>query len=390
MTPFTLNDREYQIELALIRRGFGPIELSLSNVMRVAIINDSYEPFPRLIMTVKDPNGGVISYFSPDNNCKIIFTVMINERFGNNEHLIKKSHMFNIDNIKPLNLSGETNTYEIHAVSELITNWMNPVEFSTKNDNVSTTESAGNLLAKAGIPFIRPLKESTYKQFYITDINTPVRNHVSKLLDNASFNGDGFYYTWYDWVANKLIIESTKNIVMNSKLQPYNTITIPSGEYGASDMYSAKSVHFTNDVSATKINSISRGIREYRFDFINGKFIERKMEYIDIKNGSTITQLTPVIDNTINIESNINYTQQAASHDWFGEIRRAVRTYSGVSLKITGTLLRNIGDVVVLNSSEAEQKTFSGLWITMRIIDEFNFGTGKYDQDIIVSRVGKA
>lgn len=388
MTPFTLNNRPYAFEIALIRRGYAPVELSLNNVMRVSIVNDSYEPFPRLKMVVKDPNGQVIPYFEADNNSKIVFTVSTSEKYGDEEYAVEKSHMYNVDRVKPLSMSGETNTYEISGVSELIEKWLNPVQFSSSG-SVSTTVSACNILAKANIPYVKPFKESSYKRFYIADVNTPVRDHVNRLLDYASFSGDGFYYTWYDMYTNELRIESTKGIMRNGKFQSFNTIAIPSGDYGASEAYTPKSVHHTNDISATVIDSISRGVREYNFDFKTGKFFECKMEYVDIKNGSTIQNLEPVIDNTIRIEKDTNYTQMATGHTWYSDIRKAVRNYNSVQLVIEGTIQRNIGDLVVLNSSESMQYTFSGVWMTMRTIDTFNFGAGKFDQTITVSKVGK-
>lgn len=389
MTTITLNNRDYDFEVALIRRGYGPIELSLSNIGRISIINDSYEPFPRMTMVVKDPNSAVIPYFSADNNSKIVLTVKSQESYGDNIITVEKSHMFNIERVKPLNFSGETNSYEITAASEELVKWLNPISFSTETTNVSTTTSACNILAKAKIPFIRPLKESSERKFYITDVNTPVRDHVQRLLDFASLGGTGFYYTWFDMLENKLRIESTKNIMNNSRFQSYNTITIPSGEYGSNDTYSAKSVHHTNDVSASRINTISRGIREFEFDFDNGALKQNKMEYVDIVNGSTIRKLNPIIDNTVNIAADVNYTQKATGHEWYKEIRKAVRVYNNVTVTMEGTLQRNIGDLVILKSSESMQQTFGGVWMTMRTVDTFNFGAGKYDQQLVVSRMGK-
>jgi hypothetical protein len=389
MTTIALNGREYDFEIALIRRGYGPLEISLSNVLTVHIINDSYEPFPRMTMTVKDPNSTLIPYFAADNNSKIVFTVMVQEQYGENQILVEKSHMFNIERVKPINFSGENNTYEITAASEELVKWLNPISFSTETTNVSTTTSACNLLAKANIPFIRPLKESAYRKFYITDINTPVRDHVQRLLDYASLGGNGFYYTWYDMFENKLRVESTKNIMNNTKFQSYNTITIPSGDFGSSDIYCAKSVHHTNDISATQINTISRGIKEFELDFDAGELVQNKMEYVDIVNGSTLRKLDPTIDNTTNIASDVNFTQMATGHEWYKKIRKAVRTYNTVRLTMEGTVQRNIGDLVMLKSSETQQQTFGGVWMTMRTVDTYNFGAGKFDQQLVVSRMGK-
>lgn len=389
MNQYTLNDKTFLFEVALIRRGYGPIELALNNIMRMVIINDAYEPFPRLTMTVKDPNSSVIPQFAADNNSKIVVTVMSNELYGDTEHLVKKSHMFNIDRVKPTSFTGENTAYEITAVSELLSKWLSPTSFSTGKDIISTTSAAGNLLIKAGIPYIAPIKESSNKQFFIADMNTPVRDHVQHLLDRASFTGDGFYYTWYDLYENKLRIESTKNIMRNSGFQSYNTITIPSGDYGSNDLYSSRSAHYTNDVSATKIDSISKGIKEFNFDFKTGKFYEKKMEYVDIVNSSTIQNLNPIIDNTINIDSDTNYAQMASGHRWYAEIRKSIRAYNTVALTLDGNIQRNIGDLVLLKSSASLTETFGGIWITMRTVDTYNFGAGKFDQDIIVCRTGK-
>lgn len=388
MTPFTLNGREYLFELALIRRGYSAIEISLNNVMRVSIVNDSYEPFPRMKLVVKDPNSQVVPYFEPDNNSKIVFTVVVSEKYGDEEYTIVKSHLYNIDKVKPLNMSGESNTYEISAVSELLEKWLNPVQYSSGRSQ-STTVSACEILAKTEIPYAKPIKESSHKRFYIADVNSTTRDHVNRLLDFASFSGDGFYYTWFDMITNKLYIESTKGLIKNGKFQPYNIIAIPSGEFGSGEVYTPKSVHHTNDVPATVIDSISRGIREFNFDFKAGGFFERKMEYVDIKNGSTIQNLEPVIDNTIRIDKDTNYTQMATGHDWYGEIRRAVRSYNTVQMVIEGTVQRGVGDLVILNSSESMKYTFGGVWMTMRSVDTFDFGAGKFDQTITVSRVGK-
>lgn len=388
MTPFTLNGRQYNIELALIRRGYSPIELSLNNVMKVSIVNDSYEPFPRMIVVIKDPGGYVIPYYEPDNNSKILFTVEVAEKYGDEEYVIVKSHLYNVDRVKPLNLAGENNTYEISAVSAYIEKWLNPIQYSSSGSQ-STTVSVCDILAKANIPFAKPIKESSYKRFYVADINTPVRDHVTRLLDYASFSGDGFYYTWFDMITNTLYVESTKGLMKNGKFQPYNIIAISSGDYGASEAHTPKSVHHTNDVSATVIDSISRGVREFNFDFNSGNFFERKMEYIDIKNGSTIQNLEPVITNNIRIEKDTNYTQMATGHNWYGDIRKAVRNYNTVQMIIDGNIQRSIGDLVLINSSESMKYTFSGVWMTMRTVDTFNFGSEKYDQTITVSRVGK-
>lgn len=388
MTTISLNNREYNFEIVLIRRGYGPMEISLSNILNVSIVNDSYEPFPRMSMTIKDPNSTTIPYFSADNNCKIVFTVKVEERYGDNSIIVEKNHMFNIERIKPTNFSGENNTYEISAASEELSKWYNPVSFSTSNANVSTTTAACNLLAKADIAYTKPIKESSYRKFYITDINSPVRDHIQRLLDLASIGGNGFYYTWFDMFTNKLRIESTKNIMNNSRFQSYNTITIPSGDFGGSDLYSAKSVHHTNDVSASVINSISKGIKEFKFNFSDAEFTQNKMEYVDIVNGSTIRKLDPVIDNTTNISSDVNYTQEATGHNWYKEVRRAVKDYNTVSITLDGTIQRNIGDLVLLQSSESQQETFGGIWMTMRTIDIFNFGAGKFDQQLIISKMG--
>ncbi len=389
MITHTLNNREYRFEIALLRRGSGPVELNLTNIMNIIIVNDSYEPFPRMTLTVKDPTSTVIPYFMADSDSKIVFTVMSDERYGKGEHTTSKSHIFNIDHVKPLNFSGDNNTYEIHAVSEFISIWSNPISFSTETANISTTETAGNILAKANIPFVRPVSESSHKQFYVTDINTPLSDHIQRLLDFASFDRAGFYYTWYDMSANKLRIESTKNLMRNKDFHAYNIITISSGEYGSTETYTPKSVHYTNDISATALDSMAKGIKEFNFDFTKGKFFEKKMEFIDIKNSSTISSLDSVINKSINIDSDTNYTQMATGHNSYAKMRKYIRNANTVSLEMAGTLLRNIGDLVVLKSSDSLQETFGGLWITMRTIESFNFGTSKFDQTIIVSKVGK-
>lgn len=339
-------------------------------------------------MTVKDPSGTVIPYFTADNNSKIVFTVISTETYGNNEVKFEKSHLFNVERVKPTNFTGESNTYEITAASEYMRQWLNPISYSTESNNVSTTVAACNLLSKADIPFARPIKESSRRMFYCTDINTPVRDHVQRLLDFASLGGDGFYYTWYDMLENELRIDSTKNLINNGKFRSYNTITIPSADYGSNDIFCPKSIHHTNDVSATDINRIARGIKEFGFNFTKGQLTQKKMEYVDIKNGSTINQLDPVIDRNINIDADVNWTQKATGHTWYKDIRKAVRNYSTVSLLMEGTIQRNIGDLVLMKSSESLQQTFGGVWMTMRTIDTFNFGAEKYDQTIVVSKVG--
>jgi hypothetical protein len=390
MFTYSLNNKEYEFEISLIKRDFGVLELSLSNVLNVTIINDSYEPFPRMTITIKDPNGSTIPYFKADNNSYIVFTVIANVLQGDTTNRIEKSHLFNIERVKPINFTGESNTYEISASSEYLRQWFNPISFSTESNNISVTVSAANILNKANIPFARPIKESSRRMFYCTDINTPVRDHVQRLLDFASLGGDGFYYTWYDMFENKLYIDSTKNLITNGKYNAYNIISIPSADFGANDIHSAKSIHHTNDVSASEINLISKGIKEFKFNFTKGQFDQHKMEYVDIKNGSTISQLAPVIGRNINIDSDVNYTQKATGHTWYKDIRSAIRNYTSVSLVMEGAIQRNIGDLVLMKSSESLQQTFGGVWMTMRTIDTFNFGAEKYDQTIVVSKVGGA
>lgn len=384
-----LDNQDYRIEIVLLRRNVKVQELPLDHVLRMSIVNDCYEPFPRLKLVVKDPGGSVIPLYAADNNSVIAVTVQSIERYGDTEKPLVKKHAFNINRVKPTNFGGSANTYEIDAVSKHMDPWMNSIQFSTAGNNVSVTEAAGNILAKAGIPFVRPVKEASYRTFYVADVNSPVRDHVQRLLDFASIGGDGFYFTFYDRVNNELKIESTKNILKNVVLEPYNIFAIPSDDYGAEEYYVPISVHHTNDVSATRIDTISRGMREYNFDFDTGAFFEQRMEYIDIKNGSTSKKLNPVIDNTTNIEEDINYTQKATGHNWYGDIRNAVRTYNGMLVTVKGTMQRDIGDIALFRSSDSLQNTFGGFWMNARTVDTFDFGAGKYTQNIVMSRVGK-
>jgi hypothetical protein len=79
----------------------------------------------------------------------------------------------------------------------------------------------------------------------------------------------------------------------------------------------------------------------------------------------------------------------AAGHKWYEEIRKAVRNYSTVSAMLEGTIQRTVGDLVLFKSSESMQETFGGVWMTMRTVDMYNFGANKFDQQLIVSKMGK-
>jgi hypothetical protein len=383
-----LDSRDYTVALVLLRRDVGAQEIPLDHVMRISIVNDSYEPFPRMKLIIKDPSSRVIPLYSADNNSKIALTVQTLERYGDVEENHIKTHAFNIDRVKPLNFSGEDNTYEIDAVSEYITPWLNPIDFSSSGPNTSVTTLAGNLLVKAGIPMERPFKESPYQQFYVSDLQCPVRDHINRLLDFASIGGTGFYYTWYSQKDNVLKIESTKNIMSNAVIQPYNIFAIPSEGFGAEEYYTPLSIHHTNDVSATQMNTLSRGLREKNFDYKKGEFFERRMEYQDIVNGSTIRDLEPFIDNTTNIDADINYTQMANGHNWYKDIRKSVRSADTVSLIVKGSMQREIGDLILFKSSKSLQNTFGGFWMVMRMVDTYNFGANKFEQQLVVSKIG--
>lgn len=389
MDACTLNNTTYQVGITLFRRNAGAQEIPIDHILKLTIINDSFEPFPRAKIIIKDPSSTVLPLYAADNNSVVGIKLQSQERYGDDVRTVTKVHAFNINRVKPLNFSGSDNTYEIDAVSEYITPWMNPINFSTGNSNVSVTDTACNMLARAKIPFTRPLKESAHKESFISDVNSPLRDHVNRLLDLASISGSGFYFPWYNIVKNKLAIESITNIVSNGVLQPYNVFAVASDGYGAEEYYTPTSIEYTNDVSATRINTISRGVKELNFSHIKGKFNERRMLYTDIAKGSTYNGLKPIIDNTTNNEEDINYTQFGSSHEWFSDIRKAVRTYNGVQIKIKGSPERNIGDLIIMKSQGSLKNTFDGLWMNMRTIEEYSFGSNKYDQTIIMSRVGK-
>jgi len=383
-----LDSRDYQISLVLMRRGVGAQEIPLDHVMRMSIVNDSYEPFPRLKIIIKDPSSTVIPLYAPDNNSKVALTIWTLEKYGEVDRKIQKSHSFNIDRVKPLNFEGENNSYEINAVSEYITPWLNSIEFSSSGDSSSVTTLAGNILVKADIPMERPVKESSYKQFFIGDLQSSVKDHVNRLLDFASIGGSGFYYTWFNQIDNVLKIESTKNIMSNAPVYPYNVFTIASDGSGADEFLTPSMVHPTNDISATKMNTLSMGMREMNFDYENGKFVEERMEYVDIVNGSTIRELDPFIDNTLNIDSDVKYTQMSNGHEWYKDLRRSVRSSNTVMMKVKGSMEREIGDVVVFNTSLSLSNTFGGFWMIMRCVDTYNIGTSKFEQVIVVSKIG--
>lgn len=390
MENCTLNNATYQVAITLIRRDEGAQSIPIDHVIKLSIVNDSMEPFPRAKIVIKDPSSTVLPTYSPDNRSILAVKIIAQERHGDDVRTISKTHAFNINKVTPLNFAGNNNTYEIDAVSVFINQWMSPIVFSTGVvDNSSVTETACNMLAKAKIPFRRPSKESNYTCPYITDINSPLRDHVNKLLDDASIGGSGFYFPWWDMVNNELAIDSIVNILSNSTSKSYNVLSVASEDYGSSNFFTPTSIEYTNDISATKINSISRGIKEFNFDHLKGEFNEKRILYKDITNGSTYRGFEPVIDNTVNTDADINYTQFASSHNWFADIRNAVRTYNGALITIEGASERNIGDLIIMQSSKTLQNTFAGIWMNMRQIDEYNFGSNKFEQKIVMSRVGK-
>ena len=386
----TLNNSEFQVGITLIRRGGIAQEIPLDHVLKLSVINDSMEPFPRVEIIIKDPSSTVIPLYAADNNSAIGIKIIAQEKYGADVRTINKIHAFNINRVIPINFSGQSNTYKIEGVSEHYKAWMNPIKFSTGNaKNISVTETACNILARAKIPFTRPIKDSSYTSSFITDINSSVKEHINRLLDLASINGSGFYFPWYNQIENKLEIDSLTNIINNSTLQPYNIFSVPSEGFGSEDYYTPTSIEYTNDVTATKIDRLSKGIKEYKFDHLKGVFDTRRMLYTDITNGTSVTGFDSIIDNTSNTEEDINYVQFGQGHNWFANIRNAVRTYNGVMVKIRGAAERNIGDIIVMRSSPSLKATFSGLWMNMRTTDEYSFGTNKYDQTIIMSRIGK-
>ena len=109
-----LDSREYRIALILLRRNVGAQEIPLDHVMRLSVVNDSYEPFPRLKIIIKDPSGTVIPLYAPDNNSKVALTIETLERYGNVEKKFIKTHSFNIDRTKPLNFSGPVG--QVHGI----------------------------------------------------------------------------------------------------------------------------------------------------------------------------------------------------------------------------------------------------------------------------------
>lgn len=386
----TLNNTDYQVGITLIRRDTVAQEIPLDHVLKLSVINDSFEPFPRIQLIIKDPNSTIIPLYEADNNSFVGIKMRAEEKYGPDIRTIDKIHAFVINRVKPLNFSGESNTYQIDAVSEYYKNWMNPVQFSTDgNASEPATDIACKLLARADIPYVPPVRHSKYKCSFISDINSSVSAHVNRLLDLAAVNGGGFYYTWFNQRENTLKIASTNDIAANSQIKPYNIMTVPTAEFGSEDYYTPTSIEYTNDQSATKVDRLSRGVNEIGFDHATGEFTERRMHYTDLVNGSTSPGFDPVIDNTTNTDDQINYAQLAGGRNWFGEVRNAVRTYNGAMITIRGSSEREIGDLIIMRSAESLKSTFAGLWMNMRTVDEYRFGVNKYDQKIIMSRIGK-
>lgn len=411
-----LGNAKLEIAVQLFMYGLdSPIRLKQQNVLEIQVVKDIEKYFSKVVITIKDQSN--------------LFALKLDNTGKSGIALKFKDHVFNynsqgdldggqfdedkifdftgiITEVEVISMDATSSTIKVTAYDTDYINF-NKITVFSSGANSDISNIIKMLLVSSGYEDIindSYMKPSNNKMFYITDVNTPLNEHISYLLNNIIDDNNGFAFLWKNTVDKQLRIVYSKEILKAGfDSTSDNIISITSAGASKTGDSVANTVKIYAESALPEMLSYFKSSNIISFDLIANRFVIKNSEKQSKENNNwTYDRLSKSYSNEkdLTIAPNENFTRVdnvplakenkfiyhiSNKYEFVKNLRDGFLTHELIAVTVPGRAWRNPGELyVLLDESATTGGKLSGKWFCCKIVDII--GSGKYEQVIFLCR----